>query len=168
MIDYLWSSLWWAMSIPRTRSRGSSSNIWIFEFQILYVGIGIVYQKEHEKSKKEMYEERVLEAEKGSFIPLIFTTSGGMGPLCTTFVQRLNKNLIAEDKKEAQSQVIHHIRTRLRFAMLKSTLIALYTGCSREKPSTVQKLGRCSIQYHPNKEWIWNAVDFCKLVILCI
>ena len=90
--------------------------------------------KEHEKAKKDMYEERVLEAEKGSFIPLIFTTSGGMGPLCATFVQRL-KHLIAEDKNEAQSQVIHHIRTRLRFAMLRSTLIALRGVRGKSNPN---------------------------------
>ena len=36
---------------------------------------------EHEKAKKDAYEERVRESEKGSFIPLIFTTSGGMGQM---------------------------------------------------------------------------------------
>ncbi len=97
-----------------------------------YKSLDKIY-KEHEKSKKDMYEERVLESEKGSFIPLIFTTSGGMGPLCTTFVQRL-KYLIAEDKKEAQSHVIHHIRTRLRFAMLRSTLIALRGVRGKSRP----------------------------------
>ena len=36
--------------------------------------------KDHEKEKKDLYEERVLQSEKGSFVPLVFTTSGGMGP----------------------------------------------------------------------------------------
>ena len=33
--------------------------------------------KDHEKKKKDLYEERVLQSEKGSFVPLVFTTSGG-------------------------------------------------------------------------------------------
>ena len=45
--------------------------------------------KDHEKEKKDMYEERVLQSEKGSFVSLVFTTSGGMGPLCTVFVDRI-------------------------------------------------------------------------------
>ena len=80
--------------------------------------------KEHEKAKKDLYEQRILESEKGSFTPLIFTTSGGMGPLCTVLVKRISRR-IAEEKKEAIAQVTNHIRTRLRFALLKSTLIAL-------------------------------------------
>ena len=74
--------------------------------------------------KKDLYKERVLQSEKGSFVPLVFTTSGGMGPLCTVFVDRVSE-MIADNKKEAKSQVKNHIRTRFRFDLLRSTLIAL-------------------------------------------
>ena len=77
--------------------------------------------KDHEKEKKDLYEERVLQSEKGSFVPLVFTTSGVMRPLCTVFVDRVSE-MIADHKKEAKSQVKNHIRTRFR---LRSTLIAL-------------------------------------------
>ncbi len=80
--------------------------------------------EEHERSKKVAYEERVLQSEKGSFIPLVFTTSGGMGPLCSGFVNRLSEH-IAQDRNEALHEVKGHIRTRLRFVLLKCTLIAL-------------------------------------------
>ena len=80
--------------------------------------------KDYEKEKKDLYEERVLQSEKGSFVPLVFTTSGGMGPLCTVFVDRVSE-MIADHKKEAKSQVKNHIRTRFRFDLLRSTLIAL-------------------------------------------
>ena len=62
--------------------------------------------------------------EKASFTPLIFTTTGGMGPEC----ERLNKRLaemIALKQREQYSQVMAHIRTRLRFALLKATLVAV-------------------------------------------
>ncbi len=89
----------------------------------VYKSLSQVYQ-EHEKEKKASYEQRILDTEKGSFTPLIFTTSGGMGPLCTVLVKRVSRK-IAEDKNEAIGHVTNHIRTRLRFSLLKSTLIAL-------------------------------------------
>ena len=48
---------------------------------------------EHEKAKKDAYEERVRESEKGSFIPLIFTTSGGMGQMTLVLVKRLSEKI---------------------------------------------------------------------------
>ena len=82
-----------------------------------------IYQ-EHEQLKKAEYEERVLQSEKGSFVPLIFTTSGGMGPQCMAFHKRLAE-LIATKRKERYSHVINFIRTRIRFALLRSVLIAI-------------------------------------------
>ena len=43
---------------------------------------------DHETEKKKMYEERIIESEKGTFTPLVFSTSGGVGPLCKTFFQK--------------------------------------------------------------------------------
>ena len=80
--------------------------------------------KEHQDLKKAEYEERVLQSEKASFTPLIFTTSGGMGPDSTILFKRL-ANKIAEKKLERYSHVMNHIRTGLRFAILRSTLIGI-------------------------------------------
>ena len=66
----------------------------------------------------------MLQAEKGSFVPLIFTKSGGMGPMCSVFIKRLVEKL-TWDKKERVSVVTNHVRTRLRFAILSSTVIAM-------------------------------------------
>ena len=79
---------------------------------------------EHEKAKKDAYEERVRESEKGSFIPLIFSTSGGMGPMTSVLVKRLSEK-ISDNSYEARSMVTNYIRTKIRFAILRSTLIAL-------------------------------------------
>ena len=100
--------------------------------------------KDYEKEKKELYEERVLQSEKGSFVPLVFTTSGGMGPLCTVFVDRVSE-MKADHKKEAKSQVINHIRTRFRFDLLRSTLIALRAIRGR---STAQHLELQDISFN--------------------
>ena len=88
-----------------------------------YKNLSQIYQ-EHEKAKRSAYEERVLQAEKGSFVPLIFTTSGGMGPSSKILLKRLVEKL-SFLKKERTSIVMNHLRTRIRFAILRSTLIAL-------------------------------------------
>ena len=45
--------------------------------------------KENENEKKRAYNDRVINVEKSSFTPLVFTTTGGMGPEC----QKLNKRI---------------------------------------------------------------------------
>ena len=80
--------------------------------------------KQNENEKKNLYNERILNVEKCSFTPLVFTTSGGMGPEC----QKLNKRLgekIAMKTKEQYSIVMKHIRTKLCFALLKSILVGI-------------------------------------------
>ena len=73
---------------------------------------------------KECHEKRVHESKKGSFAPLAFTTWGGCGHLSQILIKIL-ATMIATDQEEARSHVINHIRTRVRFALLKCTLIAL-------------------------------------------
>ena len=42
----------------------------------------------HEKEKRRQYDQRVREVEHGSFAPLVFATSGGMGRLADVFYKR--------------------------------------------------------------------------------
>ena len=80
--------------------------------------------RQHELEKKRLYNERVLQVEKGSFVPLVFTTTGGFAPECERFNKRLAE-LISIKRNESYALVMEHIRTRLRFALLKSTLVAV-------------------------------------------
>ena len=70
------------------------------------------------------YSDRIIQVEKGSFVPLVYTTTGGMGPQCIKTHKRIAQ-LYAEKKNERYADVMNHIRTRLRFALLKSVLIAI-------------------------------------------
>ena len=66
----------------------------------------------------------MIDIKKSSFNSLVFTTTGGMAPECT----RVNKSLaekIAEKRREPYASVITCIRTKLRFALLRSTLAAV-------------------------------------------
>ena len=82
-----------------------------------------LYEK-NEKEKNNLYRDRVLESEKGSFVPLIFLTTGGMGPSCTKTVKRI-ASMIADKKGETYADVINFVRTKLRFSLLRSILIAV-------------------------------------------
>ena len=79
---------------------------------------------QHEREKKRAYNDRVLQVEKGTFTPLIFSTTGGMGPECARYHKRIAE-LIAVKRGEEYSHVVNHVRTRIRFALLKSVLIAI-------------------------------------------
>ena len=79
---------------------------------------------QHEEEKKRSYNDRVLEHEKATFCPLVFTTSGGMAPECSSVNKRLAEKL-AYKRKESYTTVITYIRTKLRFALLRSTLAAV-------------------------------------------
>ena len=59
-----------------------------------------------------------------SFTPLVFTTSGGTAPLCKHFIKKL-ASMIANVKNEKYENVVFHLRVRLRFAFLRSTLMEL-------------------------------------------
>ena len=79
---------------------------------------------ENENQKKRMYNDRILNVEKATFSPLVFTTTGGMGPECARMNKRIAE-LISEKKGEKYGQVMQYIRTRLRFALLRCTLVAI-------------------------------------------
>ena len=80
--------------------------------------------KQHEREKKAKYEERILEVEKGSFCPLVYSTTGGMGDMCASLHKRIAR-LISEKRKEDYSSTIRYMRTRLRFVLLRSVLMCL-------------------------------------------
>ena len=80
--------------------------------------------KTHEAEKKRSYNERVIQVEKGTFTPMVFSTFGGMGKEADRFHKRLAE-LIAIKRNEDYTDIINYVRTRIRFCLLKSVLISL-------------------------------------------
>ena len=78
----------------------------------------------HQNVKKHDYKERVLNVERGSFTPIIFSTTGGVGPEANRHHKRIAQ-LMEMKRKGEYSQIIQYIRTRLRFNLLKSILVAI-------------------------------------------
>ena len=87
------------------------------------VSLKALYER-NEAEKNTLYKDRVLQVEKGSFQPLVFLTTGGTGPSCTKVIKRM-AGKIAARKGENYSHVMDFVRTRLRFAMLRSVLIGV-------------------------------------------
>ncbi len=93
----------------------AASNV-VFSLSELY--------KRNEKEKEDKYGERVRETEKGSFSPMVFLTTGGSGPECTRVLKTVAAK-ISQKRGEQYSHVMSFIRTKLRFSLLKSVLIAI-------------------------------------------
>jgi hypothetical protein len=79
---------------------------------------------QHERIKKRAYEQRINEVEHGSFTPLIFSTSGGMGKAASIFYRRL-ASLIAEKRQQPYSLTIRWMRCHLNFSLLRSSIMCL-------------------------------------------
>ena len=62
---------------------------------------------------------------KSSFVPLVFTTSGGMAPECAAFMKQVALRRSDLKRKDDYADVANYIRTKIRFALLKSVQISL-------------------------------------------
>ena len=80
--------------------------------------------RRNELEKKCVYEERVTEVEHGSFSPLVFSTSGGMGPIATVVYKRI-ATIIADKRKQPYSRTLFWIRCKLSFSLLRSAIMCI-------------------------------------------
>ena len=80
--------------------------------------------KRNELGKMRAYGDRIVQVEKGSFVPLVYTTTSEMEKQCVRTHKRIAE-LVAGRKSEKYADVIDHVRTRVRFSLLKSILIAI-------------------------------------------
>ena len=90
----------------------------------------------NENEKRRKYSSRVINTEKSSFVPLVYSTAGSTGQECQRHHKRLAER-ISIKRRELYSHVINHIRTRIRFALLKSVLIAIRGIRGKETRGTI-------------------------------
>ena len=65
-----------------------------------------------------------MEVEQPTFTPLVFTTTGGMAPECHIYHKRLAE-LLSAKKGEDCSTTMSWIRTRMSFAIPRTSLLCL-------------------------------------------
>lgn len=80
--------------------------------------------RSHDREKRRIYEQRVLEVERGSFTPLVFSALGGVSRSTEITYKRL-ASLIAHKKDHHYNLVISLIRCRLSFSLLRSAIMCL-------------------------------------------
>ena len=80
--------------------------------------------RQHENEKKRMYASRVMEVEQATFTPLVFTATGGLAPECQVYHKRLAE-LLSVKKGEDYSTTMSWIRTKISFAILRTSLLCL-------------------------------------------
>ena len=83
--------------------------------------------KYHETLKNSKYQQRFLNLEQSSFCPLIFGCTGGAAPTATRTMQRLAEKL-SEKRQESYPESINYIRTKISFALLRSSILCI-RGC---------------------------------------
>ena len=86
-----------------------------------------------EARKRHEYQDRMLNVEHGSFSPLIFSTSGSMGPTASVVFRRL-ASLLSIKRDEHYSKTILFIRCQLGFALLHSAVRCLCGTRSKFTP----------------------------------
>ena len=84
----------------------------------------------HERLKKLEYEERIVNVDRGSFCPLVFSTTGAIGPLCERFLKRL-AGKISDLENSNYSEVMAFLRCRISFALLRSAVMCIRGARSR-------------------------------------
>ena len=80
--------------------------------------------RQHETEKKCQYASRILEVEQATFVPLVFSTTGGMAAECKRYHSRLAE-LVATKKGESYATTMSWIRAKVLFALLRSALLCL-------------------------------------------
>ena len=89
----------------------------------MFLSVFLHYMQET-RSKKEAF------IKIGSWKPskdrlnLVFLTTGGSGPSCTKVIKRVAAKILAK-RGEQYAHVMGFIKTRLRFSLLQSVLIAV-------------------------------------------
>ena len=78
----------------------------------------------HETLKNSKYQQRILNVEQISFCPLIFGCTGGAAPTATRTMQRLAGKL-SEKRQESYRESINYIRTKISFALLRSSILCI-------------------------------------------
>ena len=71
--------------------------------------------------KKRLYSRRVLDIEHGTFRPLVFTTTDGMGRECLGYHSRLAE-MIAIKKTEQHANTMSWIRSKILFCIIKMSI----------------------------------------------
>ena len=80
--------------------------------------------KKYEQKKKRNYNKRIMNIEHGTFTPLVFSVSVGMGKECSMFHKHVADRLVIKTG-ERYEKIISTIRCKLSLLILKAALMCV-------------------------------------------
>jgi hypothetical protein len=80
--------------------------------------------KRLENEKKRKYGERIVEVEKGTFTPMVFSSLGGCGIEASRLMKRVGE-MMAEKQDANKAATMNLIRTKLSFSVVKSAVLCI-------------------------------------------
>ena len=95
--------------------------------------------REHENAKKRQYCQRVINVDRGSFTPLVFSTSGMCAKECSLFLKALARAIVDKHSDLKYSAVMERLRCKLSFSLLR-WCITCFRG-SRTRRTRLRQLG---------------------------
>ena len=98
-----------------------------------------------ERAKKSLYNERIQHVERGTFAPLIFSVTGGMGPESRHFTKLLCRKL-ADKHKQEYSYVTNFVKCKLSFLIRKLVLLCV-RGSRTVKQSQHSSISESDFQF---------------------
>ena len=110
-----------------------------------------------EKEKRRQYQQRICEVEHGSFTPLVFSTTGGMGRAASVTFKRLAAQIAEKHTEEAYSQVVVWKRTLVSF--LTSAVVHNSTSRLSHQEDWVHFSASSSV----GSEWVPSSLNFYLL-----
>ena len=137
---------------PEARLNIKAQGIWGGRFECAFFDVRIfnpcarsnqapqitsVYRR-HESAKRRQYGQRVREIEMASFVPLVFSTSGGFGPAATVTFKRI-ATMLADKWSTPYSVVMGWLRCRVGFALLRSAIMCLRGSRRHVRSETVRR-----------------------------
>ena len=87
--------------------------------------------RRHEGEKRHVYKNRVREVEHGSFTPLVFSTSRGMGRAATVAYKRLATLYCSQERTTIQKRN-GLANVTFSFSLLRCAVMCLRGSCSRQ------------------------------------
>ena len=130
-----------AIRTDQARLDVAASGLWGGRFERTYIDVRVFnphapsnratsipscYTK-HEKEKRRSYEKRIHEIEHSSFVPAIFSTTGGMSKHAEALYKRIAL-LLSSKTGDPYSCLMSWLRCKLSFALLRSNVMCL-RGC---------------------------------------
>ncbi|XP_065189589.1 uncharacterized protein LOC135820204 [Sycon ciliatum] len=85
--------------------------------------VSSVYAR-HEKEKRRRYEQRLLEVDRATFVPVVLSATGGTSKCASALFKRL-ASMLSDKLKELYSVTMAWLRCKLSFALVRASVMCL-------------------------------------------